>query len=113
MMKAGDLKDQVVVERSTRSTLLNGDTSTVWTILMTTWTNARMISGTEQMEAGKLTSENRIELKIRYRNDVQVAVGDRVSWRGRVWIVEEGIIVDPSRTMITMTAIVDFENTQM
>lgn len=72
-----------------------------------------MLSGTEQIESGRLESQNRIEVVMRYRFNNSIAVGDRISWRNRNWIVEPGLVIDEDRTLIKMGAVIDSKDSSL
>lgn len=112
-MELGNLTDRIVFERKTVALAGDGDLVTTWTPNMTTWADVEILSGAQQVDLGKTTSENRIKVKLLYRQDDQINVGDRVTWRSRRWIIEDMPVVDKSKTWVTMIAIIENKTTNM
>jgi SPP1 family predicted phage head-tail adaptor len=110
-MGPGKLTDRIILEKRSSSTAPNGDLISTWTVSLTTLADVRVMTGEDQVKAGKLVSENRIKLVFRYRTDVNIAAGDRLTWRERTFLVEPGIIQDKKRIWFTMTALTEFEGT--
>lgn len=112
-MGLGNLTDKIAFERKTLVLAGDGDLVSTWTPSMTTWADVEILTGAQQVDLGKTTSENRIRVKLLYRQDEQINVGDKVTWRSRTWIVEDMPIVDKRRVWVTMIAIVENKTTNM
>jgi len=108
-MSSGKLTDNVIFEKRVAGRLPNRDLTSTWIETLRTLADVNVMTGEEQVKAGKLVSENRIKLKFRYRTDVSFNAGDRVTWRGRTFLLEPGLIQDKKRTWFTMTAVSEFE----
>jgi head-tail adaptor len=104
MIHSGELKDKIKFERATNTTAANGDNETVFVEVLNTFAKVVEKSGCYNYESGKVNSQSRIEIHIRYRPVIPVIVGDRVTWRGFIWILENSPVVDTMRTSIKMTA---------
>lgn len=102
----GLLKDKITFARSQNSQGLNGDLIKTFEDYLETYAAVEEKSGGYSVEAGKVNSQSRIKVIIRYRgaNSDYIQVGDRVTWRGRSWIVTAGPVVDTWRTSVTMEA---------
>ena len=112
ILKAGELTDRIQFESKSTVTLPNGDKSVTWTPILTTWAKVREKSGGYSLETGKVNSQSRIKIEMRYRPDVPVTVGNRVTWRRMSWILENSPVVDAQRTQISMDAILDVDSSQ-
>lgn len=110
MIQAGELKDKISFERATNTTASNGDNVTIWNEVLNTFAKVVEKSGGYNYETGKVNSQARIEIWIRYRPVIPIQVGDRVQWRGFEWILENSPTVDPMRTVIKMNATLQVEN---
>jgi head-tail adaptor len=108
-LNPGLLKDLIKFARPTNSQLANGDTVQTLTEYLETYAFVEERSGGYSVQAGKVNSEAVIKVVVRYRPMGQdyLKVGDRVTWRGRSWVLTASPVVDRWRTSISMEATLD------
>lgn len=112
MIKAGDLTDVIKFERANNTQSHNGDLISTFSEYLSTYGKVEEKSGGYSFDTGKINSQSRIEITLRYRPDTSIITGDRVIWRGLSWLVENSAVVDSKRTTITMNAVLNIESTQ-
>lgn len=86
-MRAGLLRQRVVIQRETvTKDALGGDVQT-WSTLTTVWAEVRPLSGREAIEAGRISSTANVWITVRYRDDITPLM--RVIWRGRTFEINQ------------------------
>ena len=111
-MQTGELTDRLTFQRKTTVQGEAGDLFNSYSTVLTTFAKVREKSGGYSMETGSINSETRISVVMRYRPDVAIVTGDKVTWRGFEWIVENGPVVDAKRTYIMLEAVFKVETTK-
>lgn len=106
-LNPGLLKDKIIFARSQNSQGPNGDLIQTFEDYLETYAAVEEKSGGYSVEAGKVNSQSRIKVIIRYRgaNSDYIKVGDRVTWRGRSWVITASPVVDSWRTSVAMEAV--------
>lgn len=107
-LKTGELNERVTIERPTRTPNDSGGAITTYSALLSTWARVRELKSTPELLEGREQITQLIEILMRYRPDVAIQHGDRLTWRGFTFIINN-MRVDPMRTSITITAASEIE----
>lgn len=99
MITAGELREKLVFSHPTRVSNGSGGFTTTYTPFLDTFAAVVEERSNPQLIANQENIVNYVHFKIRYRPDLPVLNGDRMTWRGFVFTVNN-IKVDPLRTQI-------------
>lgn len=100
MVRAGELREILKVQRPTRvSNGSGGFTTTYSDIIERTYAKVVEERSTPEMIGGQENINNYVHFRIRYRPVIAIKIADRLVWRGFNFIVNN-IKVDPLRTYI-------------
>lgn len=99
MLRAGELRERLKVQRPTRTANGSGGMATTYTDILCT--NAMVVEerSNPDLIANQENIINYVHFKIRFRPKVFLKIGDRLVWRGFNFTVNN-IKVDPLRTSI-------------
>ncbi len=96
---AGELRDKLVFSRSARVPNGSGGGEFIYTPFLNTFAAVVEDRSTPQVIASQENTIDYVHFKLRYRPDLPVKNGDRLTWRGFNFTVNN-IKVDPLRTQI-------------
>lgn len=80
-MNAGDLRDRITIRRPADVPDGKGGYDQSWSTVATVWAEVKSINGREAVIGSVLQGVSHFQIRIRYREDIQVS--DQVLWRGR------------------------------
>jgi SPP1 family predicted phage head-tail adaptor len=101
-MRAGTLKDRIVLERWTAGTDPQWGLTAGWTSLGEAWTDVTPVSGGEKPDGAGVQTSVSHRIKMRYRSDLSTK--DRALYRGRVLEFVSVIDVDGARRELLIEA---------
>lgn len=101
MIKSGELREKLLIERPTRTPIGGGAYETTYTTVLNTFAKIVEERSNPQEIANQENIINYVHFKIRYRPVSPIQIGDRMTWRGFFFIVNN-IKVDPLRTSIDL-----------
>lgn len=107
MLRAGDLKECITVQRPTRTQNGSGGQTTAYTDMLTTMAKVVEERSNPSEVANQENIKNYVHFKLRYRPCDFLKIGDRLVWRGFNFTINN-IKVDPMRTQIDI-----FVNSEM
>lgn len=81
-MRAGILRDRIIIQHKTVTADGWGQEIEVWSDLATVWANVRFMSGKEYISANRETAQIQASIRIRIRS---VDSGMRVIFNGKVY----------------------------
>lgn len=99
MLKAGELREKIIVQRPVRVQDNTGGFDTTYTTLLNTFAKVVEERSNPDLVANQENISNYVHFKIRYRPIVPLKIADRLVWRGFNFTVNN-IKVDPLRTSI-------------
>lgn len=82
MIRPGELRERVTVQRPTSSTDSLGETTLAWSTLTTVWASVNGVSSTEALADGQ--QEARVTHRVRLRHIDGLKHTDRFVWRSRI-----------------------------
>lgn len=82
-MRVKHLSERITVQRATSSLNNYNEEVKTWATLCSSWAEVRVLSGKELEAVQQTFSDVRFRVKIRFRQDVSIAVTDRISWGSR------------------------------
>lgn len=84
-MRAGRLRNRLVIERATNVQGTNGEITQSWATLATVWGEVKDLRGTELIEGQQAEATMSTKITMRYRTGIDAK--DRVTWAGHVYEV--------------------------
>lgn len=99
MLRAGELREKIIVQRPVRVQDNTGGFDTTYTTLLNTFAKVVEERSNPDLVANQENISNYVHFKIRYRPIVPLKIADRLVWRGFNFTVNN-IKVDPLRTSI-------------
>lgn len=96
---AGQLREKILIERPERTSIGGGGFDTTYQTILNTFAAVNEERSNGQLVANQDNIINYVHFKIRYRPDVFLSIGDRLTWRGFTYIVNN-IKVNYLRTQI-------------
>ena len=94
-MQAGNLDQRVTLQRRTRTPDGMGGFTEAWTDLATVWAQVLPLRGSEKWEAMRVSPDDRMKIRIRWRGDANgqpyYTSADRLVWRGRTYNIESAL----------------------
>lgn len=91
-MQAGNLDQRVTLQRRTRTPDGMGGFTEAWADLATVWAQVLPLRGSEKWEAMRVSPDDRMKIRIRWRGDANgqpyYTSADRLVWRGRTYNIE-------------------------
>lgn len=100
MVRAGELREKIQVSAPLRTPIGGGSHDTTYpTVKLNTFAAVVEARSNPEMIANQENIVNYVHFKIRYRPEVFLNIGDRLTWRGFYFIVNN-IKVDYLRTQI-------------
>lgn len=112
MIPAGVLRELIKIQRPERVLIPDsgGAYETVYNdILPKTYAKVTEVSPSNEIIASQQNLKELVEFIIRYRQDINIQIGDRIIWREFNFTVASSMKVDPLRTRITITAVSEIE----
>lgn len=83
MIKAGDLRHRITLQRRIAGVDAEGFAVETWTDVATVWAAVENLYGREYWQAAAVQAENTVKFTIRYRPDVDQTM--RIIFRGQVY----------------------------
>jgi len=111
MIRAGELKDKLLIERPVRVEIGGGAFDTTYIEILNTYAAVVEQRSNPEMIANQENIHNYVHFKIRYRPEIYIKISDRLTWRGFTFIVNN-IKVDPLRTQIDIYVTSEMETSQ-
>lgn len=84
-MRAGRLRNRLVIERATMVQQSNGELTPSWATLATVWGEVKDLRGTELIDGQQAEATMSTKITMRYRTGIDAR--DRVTWNGHVYEV--------------------------
>lgn len=112
MIPSGTLREIIKIQHPERVLIpdTGGDYDTEYVdLLPKTYAKVIEISPSNEIIASQQNLKELVEFIIRYRQDVNIQIGDRIVWREFNFTVASSMKVDPLRTRITITAVSEIE----
>lgn len=100
-LRAGLLREQIVVKRRTVTRNDYGEEVDTWTDVLTTRARVDFRSGTRMVDVNEVADPHTVTFIVRL--NVQVNVYDRIEWRGRLYSVQS-VNEEVTRQQITILA---------
>lgn len=111
MVTGGRLKEIAVVQRPVRTPNQSGGFTTKYQdVLNPMYCDVRQMQPSTDVIAAQENWIQPFEFVTRYRTDVVFEIGDRITWRGRIFSLL-GFLWDINRTKLIITAKTDNEST--
>lgn len=110
-ISAGLLRDKITVERPVRTSIGGGAYDTTYTPILSTFSQVIEKRSDPAQVAGQENIYNFVSFRMRYRPDIFIKNGDRLTWRGNVFTVNN-IKVDYLRTFIEIFVSSEMETSQ-
>lgn len=98
-IRAGELREKISIERPIRTAIGGGAYDTTYESLLDTFAAVTEERSNPLLVADQEQIVNYVHFKIRYRPDIFLNKGDRLTWRGFHYIINNAK-VDPLRTQI-------------
>lgn len=96
----GDLRERVMIQRTTNTRDSVGGIIQSWATVATVWASVEPMSAGEQFRRQQVQAKADWRVTIRYRNDILPA--DRITWRERVFQVR-GLTADERRRFLAIS----------
>jgi SPP1 family predicted phage head-tail adaptor len=101
-MAAGPLRDRVSLQSATETQVEGrGEVTKAWATYDTVWSNIVPLSGSERIEALKVTPGVTHTCRMRYRSDIDPA--HRLLWGGRIFNIESVLNEDERREWLILS----------
>lgn len=101
VIRAGDLRDRITVQRATQGDDGFGNVVIGWSDLLTVWANVRETPGKEVVAAGRIEANRTATIRVRASSQSRgITAADRVQARGRVWNIRSVSAVGDGRELI-------------
>lgn len=88
----GNLRHQIVIERSTLTDDGVGGAALSWSTYATVWAKVKALGGAEALRDQKVTATEKLDITIRYRSDLRT--DDRILHNGKIYNI--AAIFDPA-----------------
>lgn len=111
MLRAGELREKITIERPQRVQQPDLSWETTWTTLHETFASVVEKRPSVDVIAQQQNIQTLIEIKIRYNPEVNIKAGDRIKWRD-FYFTSMAPKVDPMRRWILLTAHSEMEETE-
>lgn len=111
MISAGRLRDKIDISRPIRTPIGGGAYDTTYDPILSTYSQVNELRSDPTQLAGQDNIYNFVSFKMRYRPEVFIKNGDRLTWRGNVFTVNN-IKVDYLRTFIEIFVSSEIETSQ-
>ena len=85
-VQLGDLTERVAIEENRETYDANGDPTEAWTVTDNRWARVESADGTEAVEAGRVTAEQRFKFTMRYVTNMTPA--NRLTWDSRTFEIK-------------------------
>lgn len=103
MIKAGKLREKIIILEPSRVQNDSGKITTTYAVALETFADVRELKSSAELIEQQENIIQLLEFTMRYRPDVPVVNGYRLTWRGFNFTVNN-MRVDPLRTWIKITA---------
>lgn len=111
MIRAGELRDKIIIQRPVRVSNGSGGFDITYDTIIESFAKVVERNPQNEMEGGQYDLKTLVEFVIRYRPDA-IEIGDRVIWRGFNFTVANSMKVDPLRRYITITTVSEMETSE-
>ena len=111
MIRAGELREKIQIQRPVRVANDSGGFDTVYETILNTFAMVVEDRSNPNLVASQENIYNYVHFKIRYRPEIFLKIADKIDWRGNNFIVNN-IKVDYLRTQIDIYVNSDIESSQ-
>ena len=111
MIRAGELREKITIERATQVQQPDLSWETTWNPIHQTFASVTEKKPSVDVIAQQENIQMLIEIKIRYNPTVSILIGDRIEWRG-FYFTSMAPKVDPLRRGIVFMAHSEIEKTE-
>lgn len=87
MIKAGELREKVLIERPVRTELGGGAFETTYISILNTFAMVVEERSNPEMVANQENIINYVHFRIRYRPEIYIKIADRITWRDFTFII--------------------------
>ena len=87
MLRAGELREKILIERPVRTPIGGGAYDTSYIEILNTYAAVVEERSNPEMIANQENIKNYVHFKIRYRPEIYIKISDRITWRGFSFIV--------------------------
>jgi SPP1 family predicted phage head-tail adaptor len=101
-MKAGDLNDRVVIERSTSASDGMGGQTVTWSTLYNLWANVKAVRGREAESLGRQVTVETYLITVRY--GLTITTHDRAIWSGKTMNIRSAQDREGTRRWLSIEA---------
>lgn len=87
MLRAGELREKISIDRPTRVPIGGGAYDTTYINFLNTFAMVVEERSNPELIANQENIKNYVHFKIRYRPEIYIKISDRLTWRGFYFIV--------------------------